>query len=161
MALKPSIVIVPGSFSFASMYYDVVGRIKKEGYEVFVNNLPSTSRNPPEKPASLNDDAVFVRAIIENLADQGKDVLVVTHSYGGVVGTEATKGVGKIERQAKGKLGGVVRIAYLTSVIPPEGGSLISEQGEAPPTMVEICKVCVIHGDRLRYLQLICYRTGS
>lgn len=152
MASKPSIVIVPGSFSTASMYYDVVNRIKKEGYEVFVNNLPSASRNPPEEPASLNDDAVFFRGIIEKLADQGKDVLVVTHSYGGVVGTEAAKGVGKVDRQAKGKLGGVVRIAYLTSIVPSEGGSLTGEQGEAPPALVEVGKVCVIDADRLPFI---------
>lgn len=141
MASKPSIVIVPGSFSFPSMYYDLANRIQKEGYEVFVNSLPSTSRNPPEKPASLNDDAVFFRGIIESLADQGRDVLVLTHSYGGVVGTEAAKGVGKTERQAKGKSGGIVRIAYLSSIVLLEGDTLIKEQGEAPPELVEASNV--------------------
>lgn len=103
------------------MYYDLVKRLQNEGYEVYVNNLPSTSRNPPERPASLNDDALFLRGIIESVVDQGKDVLVLAHSYGGVVGTEAAKGVSKAERQADGKLGGITRIAYLTSIVPPEG----------------------------------------
>jgi hypothetical protein len=123
------------------MYYNLVKRLQNEGYEVYVNNLPSTSRNPPERPASLNDDALFVRGIIESVVDQGKDVLVVTHSYGGVVGTEAAKGVSKAERQADGKLGGITRIAYLTSIVPPEGGSLVGEQGEAPPELVETDEV--------------------
>lgn len=119
------------------MYYDLANRIQKEGYEAFVNSLPSTSRNPPEQPASMNDDAVFFRGIIESLADKGRDVLVLTHSYGGVVGTEAAKGVGKTERQAKGKSGGIVRIAYLSSIVLLEGDTLINEQGEAPPELVE------------------------
>jgi dienelactone hydrolase len=89
MAPKPTIVIVPGSFSTASMYYDIVKRIQKEGYEVYINSLLSTIRNPPEKPATLEDDAVFFRGIIEGLADQGKDIMLLCHSYGRVAGTES------------------------------------------------------------------------
>ncbi|KIX01401.1 uncharacterized protein Z518_09127 [Rhinocladiella mackenziei CBS 650.93] len=140
MAPQPSIVIVPGSFSFASMYYGLVNKIQEHGYEVFVNNLPSASRNPPEEPASMNDDAVFFRGIIENLANQGKDVLVMTHSYGGLVGTEAVKGVGKAERQAKGHDGGVVRLVYLTSSVLAEGASTKTERGDPPPELVEMGK---------------------
>jgi alpha-beta hydrolase superfamily lysophospholipase len=145
MAPKPTIVIVPGSFSTASMYYDIVKRIQKEGYEVYVNSLPSTIRNPPEKPATLEDDAVFFRGIIEGLADQGKDIMLLCHSYGGVVGTEAAKGVGKVDRQAKGQVGGITRMAYLAAVVPPEGSSLLDEQGEAPPEIVEVGNVCKLH----------------
>lgn len=145
MAPKPTIVIVPGSFSTASVYYDLVKRIETKGYEVYVNSLPSTIRNPPEKPATLEDDAAFCRSIIEGLADQGRDIMVLTHSYGGVVGTEAAKGLGKVERQAKGQLGGIVRMAYLASIVPPEGGSLLGEQGEAPTELVETSKVRKVH----------------
>ncbi|OAP55372.1 hypothetical protein AYL99_10345 [Fonsecaea erecta] len=138
----PSIVIIPGSFSTAQMYYEVVDEIKKlSGSDsVFVNNLPSASRNPPEEPATLEDDATFFRAIVEKLADQGKDVVLVAHSYGGVVGTETLRGVGKAERQARGQSGGVVRIVYLSAHVLEAGVSVKSRVGEPPPEMVETGK---------------------
>lgn len=138
---KPAIVIVPGSFCPASLYYTLVDLIQAAGYEAFVNNLPSASRNPPEKPATLEDDAVFFRGIIASLADQGKDVVVVAHSYGGIAATEAVKEVGKAERKAKGKQGGVVRIVYLTAIVLDEGSSSKENLGDPPPELVEMSKV--------------------
>ena len=141
MVSKPSLVIVPGSFSSAAIYYELVDKIRAHGYEVFVNNLPSTARHAPEEPASMNDDAIFFRGIIEKLANQGKDVIVLPHSYGGVPGTEACKGVSKAERQKKGLPGGVIRIVYLSAIVLPEGGSTNSEQGDPPPGLIETDKV--------------------
>ena len=144
MVSKPSIVIIPGSFSTAAIYYETVGKIKEHGYEVFVNNLPSASRHAPEEPASLNDDAVFFRRIIEKLLNQDKDVVVVCHSYGGMVGTEAVKGCSKKERRVKGLPGGVVRIVYLTAHVLPVGASVNSVQGDPPEALIEMGKV--FHG---------------
>ncbi|KEF56797.1 uncharacterized protein A1O9_06987 [Exophiala aquamarina CBS 119918] len=135
---KPVIVIVPGSFSNACSYYALVDRIQGLGYETFVNNLPSTSRHPPEEPANLQDDAGFFRSIIEKLADQGKNVVVVMHSYGGLVGSEAVKGTAKADRQASGKPGGVVKLIYLTATVLPVGGSMKSESGDPPSGLIEM-----------------------
>ncbi|KAK6376368.1 hypothetical protein LTS17_006963 [Exophiala oligosperma] len=137
---KPSILLVPGSFSFAGMYYPIQDAIKAQGYECFVNNLPSASRNPPEEPATLEDDAVFIRGVIEKIADQGKDIVVIAHSYGGVVATEAAKGVVKADRQANGKRGGIVKIAYLSAIVLPVGGSNFKNQGDPPAALVEVGK---------------------
>jgi hypothetical protein len=138
---KPVILIVPGSFSNASSYYALVDKIQSLGSEASVHNLPSTNRHAPEEPASLQDDAVFFRNIIEKLADQGKDIVVVMHSYGGVVGSEAVKGVAKAERQKSGKLGGAIKLVYVTAVVLPVGVSMTSEQGDPPAGLVEMGKV--------------------
>lgn len=138
---KPVIVIVPGSFSYASHYYILVDKIQALGYRAFVNNLPSTIRDVPEEPASLEDDAVFFRGIIEKLADRGDDVVVLMHSYGGQVGSEAVKGVGKDERQKAGKSGGVVKLVYLTASVLEVGSSMKSESGDPPAGLVEIDEV--------------------
>jgi len=142
MAFRPSIVIIPGSFSSAAGYYELVDMIAQHGYEAFANNLPSISRHPPEEAASLQDDAVFFRSIIRKIADQGQDVIVLSHSYGGIVGTEAIKGVLKTERHAKGLPGGVIRIIYLSAIVLREGTSMHSEHGDLPSELVEVDKVC-------------------
>lgn len=134
------------------MYYPIQDAIKAQGYECFVNNLPSASRNPPEEPATLEDDAVFIRGVIEKIADQGKDIVVIAHSYGGVVATEAAKGVVKADRQANGKRGGIVKIAYLSAIVLPVGGSNFKNQGDPPAALVEVGKVSVqnLSLDRLK-----------
>lgn len=128
----PVILIVPGSFAYASSYYTILDQLKEKGYEAYTSNLPSVTRQPPEEPASLSDDADHFRNIISKLADQGKDVIVLAHSYGGCVASQAVRDVLKDERQAKGLVGGVVRLVYLTALVLPEGSSLNDVQGTSP-----------------------------
>lgn len=135
---KPSIVIIPGSFSPETFYFETADKLREYGYETIVKDLPSASRVPPEKGASMYEDADYFRAVVEKLADEGKDVVLVTHSYGGVVGTEAAKDVLKTERKAAGKPGGVVRLVYVTSVVPTPGNSLRSLMGDLVPSYIEI-----------------------
>jgi hypothetical protein len=52
------------------------------------------------------DDATFIAKETEKLADHGKDMILVVHSYGGVPITESAKGLGKQERQEARKKGG-------------------------------------------------------
>ncbi|KIV88506.1 hypothetical protein PV10_08187 [Exophiala mesophila] len=137
-ATKPSVVIIPGSFSPDYFYFDIVKKLQEYGYEAQVKNLPSASRLPPEQPATMYEDADFFRGLVEQLADQGKDVVLVTHSYGGVVGSEAAKGVLKTDREAAGKPGGLVKLVYLTSVVPEPGVSLGGQMGATLPTTIEI-----------------------
>lgn len=138
---KPVVLIIPGSFSHASHYYLLSDKLKALGYQTYVNALPSASRNDPEEPVSLEDDAVFFRGIIEKLADRGNDVVVLMHSYGGQVGSEAVKGVGKEERQKAGKKGGVVKLIYLTAAVLEVGSSMKSESGDPAAGLVEISEV--------------------
>lgn len=135
---KPSIVIIPGSFSPDFLYFDTVDKLREHGYEAMVKNLPSASRLPPEKAATLYEDADYFRGVAEELADEGKDVIFVTHSYGGVVGTEAARNALKTQRQAAGKPGGIVRIVYVTSVVPTPGNSLRSLMGDLLPSYLEV-----------------------
>lgn len=141
MASKAAIVLIPGSFSLASMYYPIQDLLTAAGHDVYVNNLPSASRNAPEAPASLSDDATFIGTIIEKIADQEKDIIVLGHSYGGAVASELTKGLSKIERLAKGQRSGIVRIVFLSAIVLQEGQSIFGDQGKPPAEIVEIDEV--------------------
>ncbi|OBT68770.1 hypothetical protein VE03_02076 [Pseudogymnoascus sp. 23342-1-I1] len=137
---KPTILIVPGSFSAASAYDTLINALHALSYPAVVSDLPSASRLPPAPAASMADDAAHFHGIAESLADEGRDIVIVTHSYGGIPGTEAAKGLAKTDREAEGKKGGVVRLVYLTSIVPPVGGSLIS-------TLGEVSEAITINGD--------------
>lgn len=137
---KPAIVIVPGSFSPASFYRDVVDALQSHGYEALVETLQSSARSPlrNEQAATMEEDAEFFHGIVEKLADQGKDVVIMTHSYGGVPGTECSKGLSKKERSAAGKSGGVTRFVYVTSVVPVPGKSLKDLMGDLVPSFINV-----------------------
>lgn len=137
---KPTILIVPGSFSAAAHYDTLIAALHALSYPAVVSDLPSASRLPPAPAASMADDAAHFHGIAESLADEGRDIVIVTHSYGGVPGTEAAKGLGKADREAEGKKGGVVRLVYLTSIVPAVGGSLISTLGPVSEAItINVC----------------------
>lgn len=127
--LKPTILIVPGSFSPAFFYHGIIAELNAKGFEAFVYDLPSASRKAPEPAATMADDAALFNEKATRLADEGKDVVLLVHSYGGIVGSECLKGLSRAEREADGKTGGVVKIIYLAAIVPAVGESLRSILG--------------------------------
>jgi pimeloyl-ACP methyl ester carboxylesterase len=70
------------------------------------------------------EDAAALRSTLERLADEGKEIVLVVHSYGGFVGQNAVEGLGLKQRQAVSKKGGVIIFVYLASFVVPKGGSI-------------------------------------
>ncbi|KEF61206.1 uncharacterized protein A1O9_02771 [Exophiala aquamarina CBS 119918] len=120
---KPAIVVIPGSACPTPFYADLVANLTAHGYEAQVHNLRTYTANPTAEtvPGSLADDAEYFHGKIAALADAGKDVVVVAHSYGGLVATDAVHGLSKAERG--GKAGGVVRIIYLSCIVGAVGST--------------------------------------
>jgi pimeloyl-ACP methyl ester carboxylesterase len=122
---KPTIVVIPGSFSASEFYHPTTTHLQTLGYpSVIVRDLPSASRRPPSPAATLADDAQFFNYLCNKLCAEGKDVVIVAHSYGGGVATDCVKGlVEKSENEKEGR--GVVKgIIYLTALVPKVGDSL-------------------------------------
>lgn len=87
----------------------------------------------------MYEDAEFILSHLQRLiVEQGKDVILVAHSYGGLPSTEVLglakeKGLIKSDRQTQGESGGVVRVAYMTVLVPEKGGNamgMLAEVGE-------------------------------
>jgi pimeloyl-ACP methyl ester carboxylesterase len=116
---KPTIVIIPGSFSAYGAYDPFLALLRAEGFTAVAVNLPSTQKRMPLPPATLKDDAALVRGVVGALVaeNEGTEVVVLAHSYGGSVATEALTGLGVKE----GKKGGVRRLVFLSAVVPKVG----------------------------------------
>ena len=78
---KPTIVLVHGAFADASGWSGVIKRLQREGY---------TAIAPANPLRSLLGDAEYVRTILSTI--QGP-VVLVGHSYGGAVITNAATDV--------------------------------------------------------------------
>ncbi|OGM49628.1 hypothetical protein ABOM_001896 [Aspergillus bombycis] len=125
---KPSIIIVPGSFSLPEFYDAVVDGVASKGYEIKAIRLRSTEELQP--PATMYDDAAAIAQEVATLVEQGKEVILVAHSYGGVPASESIKGLAKTE--GSGKIGGVVKLAYLTALVPQLGASATDVLADSP-----------------------------
>lgn len=126
---KPTILIVPGSFSFGKFYDGIIDRLTNAGYTAFASDLPSASRRTPQQPATLADDAAHFHGLAEKLVEAGKEVVLFAHSYGGNPASECAKGLWMEERKKQGKKGGIVRIVYLASPVVKEGEALTDVMG--------------------------------
>jgi hypothetical protein len=130
---KLAILLAPGSFSLP-LYTTLIDHLKYYGYDVVFAQYPSIGRRDPLPAATMDEDAASVSAAATKLADAGKSILMVTHSYGGIPGTEGMKGLSRKEREAEGKPGGVVQILYVTSQVPRKRDSLSSLMGSGGDT---------------------------
>lgn len=129
VSTKPTIVLVPGSFLHSSHYAPTLQPLREQGVTVHVLDPPCYHTKKPGLPPTMYDDASFIATFVEELADQGHEVVLVSHSYGGTPASECMKGsdgrgLSVDSRQALGKRGGVVRLAYITAVVPKLGGAM-------------------------------------
>ncbi|RWA11421.1 hypothetical protein EKO27_g3676 [Xylaria grammica] len=141
---RPSIVIVPAASALPLFYDTIVDRVSQHGYDIKALHIPSvglvTGARPGEPP-TMYDDAAFIAAYVKGLADAGRDVLLVTHSYGGTAATQSVRGLSKSERLKEGKTGGIVGLAYMTSLVPEVGHPASALAGTAPEGQEPLMKV--------------------
>jgi len=121
---KPTVLIVHGCFHTPVHFNSFRDLLHARGYDTVCPHLPSTSRLPPAyAPATLQEDAECVLVELRRLVeDEGRQVVVVAHSYGGMVAGEAVKAeLGRKIREGKGEKGGVLRIVFLCAILVPLG----------------------------------------
>jgi pimeloyl-ACP methyl ester carboxylesterase len=104
-----AIVLVHGGFVDGSGWEDVYRILKKDGYRVGIVQNPTTS---------LADDVAATKRVI---AEQNGPVILVGHSYGGVVITEA------------GNDPSVTGLVYISAFAPGRGESVAALIKDPPP----------------------------
>jgi pimeloyl-ACP methyl ester carboxylesterase len=104
-----AIALVHGGFVDGSGWEDVYRILKKDGYRVSIVQNPTTS---------LADDVAATKRVI---AEQQGPVILVGHSYGGVVITEA------------GNDPSVAGLVYIAAFAPARGESVAALIKDAPP----------------------------
>ncbi|PWY88673.1 alpha/beta-hydrolase [Aspergillus sclerotioniger CBS 115572] len=137
---KPSIVIVQGSFQTPLVYAKLATGLRNLGYSVIHPSLPSCTDVEADDFSSrtMEDDARTITEILEQLIEkEEKSVVVVMHSYGGIVGSTAIpQSLAYTSRHAEGKKGGVLCLFYYAAFLLSEGASVIGTFGESPNNYV-------------------------
>jgi len=110
---KPTIVLVHGAFADASSWRGVVDRLQRLGYPVLA------PANPLE---GVSSDSSYLRAILSGIRGP---VVLVGHSYGGMVITDAATGLANVKA-----------LVYVAAYAPDQGDSVESLETLAPGGMI-------------------------
>lgn len=132
---KPTIVFVPGAWQKPSSYAGIVEKLQQAGYPAVHVPLPSTGG---VAPVGRNEDVEAVRKVLGPLVEEeGREVVVIGHSSGGISMSHAVEGYDAASRAAGGKKGGVANCIFLAAFVLPKGQSLLGMLGGQPlPWMV-------------------------
>ena len=130
MSTKPSIVLVPGAWHLPTAFSPLTKYLEQNGYSVHPVALASVDSAKPQP--NFDADVAAISTKLTELADAGDDLVVLTHSYGGIPGSSATKGLLKSDLEKEGKKGGVVHLIYCCSFALPEGVSLMDALQHTP-----------------------------
>ncbi|KAM5345129.1 hypothetical protein ACJ41O_010991 [Fusarium nematophilum] len=128
------VVIVPGSFAPAKHYSVLTNSLAENGVESVVIDTPSVGRREGLPPQTMSDDVNEIVRAASKLLDEGKDVILMTHSYGGIPGTQSLEKLSRKARSAAGQSGGVDKIIYLTS----EDYMRLDPEGQTPFTFSDL-----------------------
>ena len=98
---KPTIVLVHGAFADASGWSAEVTRLRRLGYPVIA---------PANPLRGLTSDADYIRSVLATITGP---IVLVGHSYGGAVITNAARGVPNVKA-----------LVYVAAFVPDEGESI-------------------------------------
>ncbi|WP_394768672.1 alpha/beta fold hydrolase [Lacisediminihabitans sp.] len=110
---QPTVVLVHGAFADASGWAGVIRELITDGYDVIA---------PPNPLRSLSFDAGTIETLVKSIDGP---VVLVGHSYGGAVVT-----------QASAALDNVTALVYIAAFGIDEGESCLSAQEGFPPTLL-------------------------
>jgi pimeloyl-ACP methyl ester carboxylesterase len=110
---RPTIVLVHGSFADASGFNDVIQQLQARGY---------TTVAPSNPLRTLVSDAAYVRSVLESIDGP---IVLVAHSYGGMVITNAATGQPNVEA-----------LVYVNGFAPAEGEAALDLAYKFPGSML-------------------------
>jgi pimeloyl-ACP methyl ester carboxylesterase len=112
-AVKPTIVLVHGAWADGSSWSDVVTRLQHDGYTVAV---------PPNPLRGVAADAAYLAGYLKTITGP---IVLVGHSYGGFVITNAATGNANVKA-----------LVYVDAYIPDQGDTLNTLTAKYPGSKV-------------------------
>lgn len=87
-----TILLLHGSFHPASVWDDLTSHLDGRGYRMLAPQLCFCGSGTEEPIKSWQECIDQVRALLSQETSAGRDVVLVNHSMGGIVGCSAVKG---------------------------------------------------------------------
>ncbi|GAA4237187.1 pimeloyl-ACP methyl ester carboxylesterase [Streptosporangium album] len=110
---KPTIVLVHGGFADASGWNGVIPRLQEKGYPVVA---------PANPLRGLPTDAPYIASVLKSIEGP---IVLVGHSYGGAVITNAAVGISNVKA-----------LVYVAGMVPDEGETLAELFAKYPTSQI-------------------------
>jgi alpha-beta hydrolase superfamily lysophospholipase len=125
--LLPTIVLVHGAWHQPANYQTFTDALSSVGFSVQAPRLPSCSNKYTTPPSiSVPEDVAAINNVLKERVNAGEDILLLMHSYGGLVGTDAvTDDLLRSKRATAGQPGGIIHLLYLCAYMLEPGTSVI------------------------------------
>jgi len=119
-AAKPTVVLVHGAFADASGWYGVQERLEDKGYKVI---------SPANPLRGVSADAAYIKSVLSQIRGP---IVLVGHSYGGVVITNAATGNPNVKA-----------LVYIAAYAPDAGDTVLTlsqlgKEGQIGPATLDI-----------------------
>lgn len=119
---KPVICIVHGAWHRPFHYINLINPLRSKEYTVVAPALPTTGLQETIGKSTVADCAAVIRTSIKDHLDAGREIVMVSHSFGGLPATDSVVGETVNERREKGLAGGVKAVVYIAAFAPPAPG---------------------------------------
>ncbi|PSR77197.1 hypothetical protein BD289DRAFT_378024 [Coniella lustricola] len=137
----PTILLVPGAFGTPAGYDPMLPYLKAAGFTTHPRPYPSLNHPEPSKATCANDIASLRDNVIRPLTEeQQKEVVIIAHSFGGIVAGGAAKGFDKQHFLSQGQNGGVIGFIYVALNIALENAYLAETFGGVYPPFSQVDK---------------------
>ncbi|KAI1134978.1 Alpha/beta hydrolase fold-1 [Hypoxylon sp. FL0543] len=117
---KPIILFIHGSWHLPLHYRALIDGLRSSGFTVLAPYLVTTGYSDSIDDKTHVDATNQVRGYISPYLDQGREVVVVSHSSGGIVAGQASVGLTLEDRKAQGLRGGISSVIYIAALTDPE-----------------------------------------
>ncbi len=141
---RPLVLLIHGAWHTPAHYRTFLDAVEAAGYQTAAPELVSsgagaTAGNPAEADVGLITR--FARELIDGDDGEAREVMVVAHSYGGIIAQAALAGLGVRTRRALGLKGGVTRIFLVAALVLAVGQTI---ESVAPSETAGWCRYEVV-----------------
>jgi hypothetical protein len=141
-----TVVICPGAWPLRSFFEPLLQAFNAIGYPAECKVPLGYPDFGTDSPAQINPDSAYLREqVLTPLLEEGRDVALLMHSYGGVYAPAALEGLSKKEREDQGLKGGIVGLIFVAAFVARKGASAASAMGidpNNPPEWLDV-DVCL------------------
>jgi len=127
MTPKPDVVIVHGAFHPPDLYSALKTKLEELGHTVVIPRLATLGESPGK---TWKDDVAVIHEAVLPLFEQGHEVIIASHSYGGIPAAQAIEGFDVGSRSKQGKQGGFRAAVLMAAFAVPAGTDLYEATGK-------------------------------
>ena len=125
---NPHFVFVPGAFHTEEHFRLIRWELQILGYNSSVVNRPSIGFKGPA-PAPDADWQALTSLLHQLIEVEGKHVIMVAHSAGGVIASRSVGGYDKRTRMANDQAGGIVHLYFISAFLLKDGVTILQRLG--------------------------------